>query len=215
MDWSGNRGFSQWGWWYLPDWPHRLWQVSCEVINEKNGNAVSLWYLAINSSSNKLVLMFGCLSKGLLKPEINYSLSRIRKGCAANWLLLELIQCLMTNLKPSTCGAFVMSLYVVCTGDWKITWPTSHPGWSPWHPPSQKQGDDNIKVPGPTHRVGLGLICLRPEASAHCPSRVFCLGLFAIHCGGGCKLRLCGCCVIITWLSLNIRKQREFLASGW
>lgn len=24
MNWSGNRGFSQWRWWYLPDLPHRF-----------------------------------------------------------------------------------------------------------------------------------------------------------------------------------------------
>ena len=53
----------------------------------KNHNAI-FQYNLINNSSNKVVLRFGCLSRGRLKSEINYSLSGIRKDHTSSHFLL-------------------------------------------------------------------------------------------------------------------------------
>ena len=86
---SGICGFSQWQWLAYPP-P----QICCKVHVKwsvrklfKNHNVICQCNL-INNSSNKVVLRFGCLSRGHLKPEINYSLSGIRKDHTSSHFLL-------------------------------------------------------------------------------------------------------------------------------
>lgn len=143
----------------------------------------------MNNSNNTVVLRFEYLNRGCLKPEINYSLSGIRKGCTANRFLHKLVQCLMTYLKFSTIWWSCWFSYVVCTDGWKVKLPTSYLGWSPQHLLGQKWGDWSINMPSLPRR--LGLICLGQKAAGHCPRGVSCLGLFAVPCGGGRTLRLC------------------------
>ena len=157
----------------------------------KNHNAI-FQCNPINNSSNTVVLRFGCLSRGHLKPEINYSLSGVSKDHSADRFLLKLIQCLMTYLKFSTIWWFCC-VFICCMHRWlenKITHlPPRLVSSAPSGPEAGQLKHQAAK--SPPHRVGPWVICLRQNAAGHCPSSVFCLGLFAIPCGGGRKLRLC------------------------
>ena len=72
----------------------------------KNHNAIFQCDL-INNSSNKAVLRFGCLTRGHLKPEINYSLSGIGKEHTSSHFLLFLNLFLSLFFSFWLCWVFV------------------------------------------------------------------------------------------------------------